>query len=147
MAQVGLKVFINGNMLKLMRSSRCKTIPLHLIDNNLVGILETVARGDLLENTSNDCIIQHNRCCKLLFGLIRFLPHHCDSKFGFSGATESITLFDTEYRSIKLVSRGSVRGDSLEVGDEVNVFYGMGSNKFDYDFDCRCGSLNCIFLQ
>ena len=123
-------------MLKLMRSSRCKTIPFHLIANNLVGMLETVARDNLLENTSNDCIIQHNRCCKSLFGLIRFLPHHCDRKFEFSSATESITLFDTEYRSIKLVSRDSDRGDSLEVGDEVNVFYGIGPNKSDYDFDC-----------
>ena len=119
---VGLKVFVDWNMLKLMRSSRCKTIPFHLIANNLVGMLETVARGNLLENTSNDCIIQHNRCCKLLFGLIRFLPHHCDSKFEFSSATESITLFDTEYRSINMVSRDSDRGDLFKVGDEVNIF-------------------------
>jgi hypothetical protein len=145
-ADVGLKVFIHENMLKLMRSSRCKTIPFHLVAGNLTGLLETVAQGELLKSTNNDSIIHHQDYCKLLFGLIRFLPHHCDSKFGFGGVTESVTLFDTEYRSIGLVSRFSERGDSFQVGDEVNVFYGMGLDKSDYDFDCKCGSLNCISL-
>jgi hypothetical protein len=146
-ADVGLKVIVHENMLKLMRSTRCKEIPCHLVADNLVGLLEVVARGDLLVNTSNDSIINHRGCCQFLFGLLRFLPHHCDSKFGFGGKTESTVLFGTEYRSIRMISRDSERGDSFKVGDEVNVFYGMGRNKSDYDFDCKCGSLNCISLQ
>ena len=46
-----------------------------------------------------------------------------------------------------MISCDSERGDSFKVGDEVNVFYGMGRNKSDYDFDCKCGSSNFISLQ
>ena len=79
-ADVGIKVFINENMLKLMRSSRCKTIPFHLVADNLIGLLETVAQGDLLANTGNDSITDRRGCC------------------GFGGKTEPTTLFATEYR-------------------------------------------------
>ena len=144
---VGVRVVVHQNALRLVKSPRCTGVPFFVIVEGLAGYLEAIPQSELMIRAGHDSVMYSQGMPQLLFGLLRFLPHHCDSPLAIGGRTDPITMFGREFRSVGLVSRVEHRVLSFKVGDEVNVFYAMGSDKSSYNFVCMCGSPNCISLK
>ena len=138
---VGMRVFVHSNMLKLLKSSRLNRIPLWCIVDNLIGYLDTgIAAG--LVDAGYDSVYSHNGNPTLLYGLLRFLPHHCSSKLVLNGRTQLAELYGYKLRSIGL-SPVIPDSTSFAIGEEINVNYHMGSRS-SFNFVCNCGSSACI---
>ena len=144
---VGVRVVVHQNALRFVRSQRFTGVPFYVIVEELAGYLEAIPQSELMIQAGHDSVMYSQGLSQLLFGLLRFLPHHCDSALAIGGRTEPVTLFGREFRSVGLVSRVENRMLSFKVGDEINVFYAMGSNKSSYNFACMCGSPNCVSLK
>ena len=139
---VGMRIFIHSNMLKLLKSQRLNRIPLWCVVDNLVGYLDTGLAAGLVD-AGYDSVYSHHGNPTLLYGMLRFLPHHCGSKLVLGGRTKLTESCGYKLRSIGL-SPVVPDTTSFVVGEEVNVNYHMGSKSSSYNFVCNCGSDTCI---
>ena len=89
-----------------------------------------------------DSVYSHNGNPTLLYGLLRFLAHHCSSKLVLNGRTQLAELYGYKLRSIGL-SPVIPDSTSFAIGEEINVNYHMGSRS-SFNFVCNCGSSACI---
>jgi hypothetical protein len=97
-----MRVFVHSNMLKLLKSSRLNRIPLWCIVDNLIGYLDTgIAAG--LVDAGYDSVYSHNGNPTLLYGLLRFLPHHCSSKLVLNGRTQFANRFDVIRHTVRIL--------------------------------------------
>ena len=142
---LGHKVIVHENLLSMYGNKRTGKIPFHAVSEVLKGLLFSCQQADLLTILNHNSVYEYNRVQYLLVGPLYFVPHHCDSMISFDKPYKDTTI-GVDTRIVKLFAEDP-HYSSFKVGDEIKVNYHMGEHASQYNFDCVCGSPNCVSLN